>query len=127
MKQYIIIKRAQTNELKDEVNRVIYTEDNVKDALDLCKVRNKYIHVHHYKWEVIELTSLLETKNECDMTDNELKEYNETLNEIDKDLHEAIDYDEWSAKEYGETKVDYYWSARNLYNMGYRKITIVEE
>lgn len=127
MKQYIIIKRAQTNELKDEVNRVIYTEDNVKDALDLCKVRNKYMHIHHYKWEVIELITLVQVKPECDMSEDELKEYTATISKMDDDLNEIIDYDEWAGREYGETKVDYWYSAKNLYNAGYRKITKVEE
>ena len=42
--------------------------------------------------------------------------------EIEQDLQKIIDYDEWSAREYGEERVDLYSTAINLYNAGYRKI-----
>ena len=41
--------------------------------------------------------------------------------EIEADLREIIDYDEWAAREYGEERVDLYSTAINLYNAGYRK------
>ena len=41
--------------------------------------------------------------------------------EIEEDLQKIIDYDEWSAREYGEERVDLYSTAVNLYNAGYRK------
>ena len=44
------------------------------------------------------------------------------IQEIEADLREIIDYDEWAAREYGEEKVDLYSTAINLYNAGYRKI-----
>ena len=42
--------------------------------------------------------------------------------EIEEDLRKLISYDEWSALEYGEEKVDLYDTAMNLYNAGYRKV-----
>lgn len=42
--------------------------------------------------------------------------------EIEQDLQKIIDYDEWAAREYGEERVDFYSTAINLYNAGYRKI-----
>ena len=42
--------------------------------------------------------------------------------EIEKDLQNLIDFDEWTAREYGEDRVDLYSTAINLYNAGYRKV-----
>ena len=42
--------------------------------------------------------------------------------EIESDLREIIDYDEWAAREYGEERVDLYSTAMNLYKAGYRKV-----
>ena len=43
------------------------------------------------------------------------------IEEMYRDLQECIDYDEWSAREYGETEVDFDTTARNLVEKGYRK------
>lgn len=51
-----------------------------------------------------------------------IEEHTEEIAQLEKELHELIDYDEWSAREYGETKVDYYWTAFNLLKAGYRKV-----
>ena len=56
----------------------------------------------------------------------------EVLNEFEKkqlyiqevmytDVSESVSYDEWSAREYGENKVDTFDTAGNLYDKGYRK------
>lgn len=50
------------------------------------------------------------------------KTRNEIILEISNDIENIIDFDEWAYREYGETKVDYYSTAINLYNAGYRKI-----
>lgn len=42
------------------------------------------------------------------------------------DLRECISYDEWSAREYGETSVDLYTTAQNLIEKGYRKQRVGE-
>ncbi len=127
MKQYVIIKRARGSILKDEIDTTIYTDENLNEALELCKVNNTFVELRQYKWEVVELTSLIQFKAECDMSEDELKEYTATISKMDDDLNEIIDYDEWAGREYGETKVDYWYSAKNLYNAGYRKITKIEE
>ena len=61
------------------------------------------------------------------MSEDEMKVYKDTISEMTDDLDKIIDYDEWAAREYGETRVDTWYSAKNLYNAGYRKITKVEE
>ena len=127
MKQYVIIKRARGNILKDEIDTTIYTDENLNEALELCRVNNTFVELRQYKWEVVELTSLVTIKAECDMSEDELKEYTSVISKMDDDLNEIIDYDEWAGREYGETKVDYWYSAKNLYNAGYRKITKIEE
>ena len=56
----------------------------------------------------------------------------EVLNEFEKkqsyiqevmfnDVSEALSYDEWSAREYGEDKIDTVDTAGNLYDKGYRR------
>lgn len=127
MKQYVIIKRARGGILKDEIDTTIYTDENLNEALELCRVNNAFVELRQYKWEVVELTSLIQVKAECDMSEDELKEYTSVISKMDDDLNEIIDYDEWAGREYGETKVDYWYSAKNLYNAGYRKITKIEE
>lgn len=127
MKQYVIIKRARGSILKDEIDITIYTDENLNEALELCRVNNTFEELRQYKWEVVELTSLVQCKAECDMSEDELKEYTTAISKMDDDLNEIIDYDEWAGREYGETKVDYWYSAKNLYNAGYRKITKIEE
>lgn len=52
----------------------------------------------------------------------DLIEHKEEISQLEKELHKLIDFDEWSALEYGETKVDYYWTAINLLKAGYRKV-----
>ena len=50
------------------------------------------------------------------------KKKEQMILEIEADLREIIDYDEWAAREYGEERVDLYSTAINLYNAGYRKV-----
>ena len=126
MKQYLIINRAFRKGLFDTIESVIYTDDTLNIALKRIKDYNSRPG-SMYKKEIVELTSLIQVKAECDMSEDEMKSYKETLNEMDDDLNEIIDYDEWAGIEYGETKVDYWYSAKNLYNAGYRKITKIEE
>lgn len=51
------------------------------------------------------------------MTETEKKE----IEEMARDLQDCIDYDEWAAREYGETYVDYDSTALNMVKLGYRK------
>ena len=66
-------------------------------------------------------------KAECDMIKDKLKEYTATISKMDDDLNEIVNYDKWAGIVYGETKVDYWYSAKNLYNAGYRKIIKIKE
>ena len=50
-----------------------------------------------------------------------IEEHAEEINQLYHELQELIDYDEWAGREYGETKVDYYWTAFNIIKAGYRK------
>ena len=126
MKQYLIINRAFRKGLFDTIESVIYTDDTLDIALKCIKDYNSRPG-NVYKKEIVELTSLVSFKAECDMSEDEMKSYKETLNEMGDDLDEIIDYDEWADREYGETRVDYWYTAKNLYNAGYRKITKIEE
>ena len=51
-----------------------------------------------------------------------IDEHSSEIALLEQELHELIDYDEWSAREYGETNVDYYWTAVNLLKAGYKKV-----
>ena len=51
-----------------------------------------------------------------------IDEHHEEILRLEKELQELIDYDEWSAREYGDARVDYYWTAFNLLKAGYRKV-----
>ncbi len=126
MKQYVIIKRSTNNLVKDEMTTKIYTDENISEALDIVRKHN-IIKDKLFKYEVVELASLVTIKAECDMLEEERKEYTATISKMNDDLNEIIEYDEWAGIEYGETKVDYWYTAKNLYDAGYRKITKVEE
>ena len=39
---------------------------------------------------------------------------------LEKDISESIEYDEWRAREYGELDVDTHWTAKHLYDKGWR-------
>ena len=86
---------------------------------------NKNLFIH----TVVEVIEVEQAKRyECDMEDEELKEYREAISAIEKDLCDNIlSYDEWAAIEYGDTKIDTYWTAINLYNAGYRKVVEFKE
>ena len=125
MKQYVIINRAFRQGLFDTIEPTIYTDEDLDVAIKIVKDYNYRNWL--YKKEIVELTSLVQIKIECDMNEDEMKAYKDTLNEMSDDLDKIIDYDEWAAREYGETRVDTWYSAKNLYNAGYRKITKLEE
>lgn len=47
---------------------------------------------------------------------------------MQKDVSDSVSYDEWSAREYDDYKVDSYDMAFNLYDKGYRReVDILEE
>lgn len=51
-----------------------------------------------------------------------LDEHAEEILQLEKELYKLISYDEWSAREFGEERVDYYDTAINLLKAGYRKV-----
>lgn len=52
-----------------------------------------------------------------------IDEHSDEIMQLEKELQTLIAYDEWSAREFGEEKVDYYDTAINLLKAGYRKHT----
>lgn len=52
-----------------------------------------------------------------------IDEHREEIAQLEEELHKLIEYDEWSAREFGEERVDYYWTAVNMLMAGYRKMT----
>ena len=117
-----IIKKRNIKSGVIEFGNIIFT-DKIKaleraNELNEAEI-NKDIFIHTVV-EVIEVEQ--EKRYECDMEEEELKEYRETILAIEQDLCDNIlSYDEWAALEYGDNKVDTYLTALNLYNAGYRK------
>ena len=123
-----IIKKRNIKSGVIEFGNIIFT-DKIKaleraNELNEAEI-NKDIFIHTVV-EVIEVEQ--EKRYECDMEEDELKEYRETILAIEKDLCDNIlSYDEWAALEYGDNKVDTYWTALNLYNAGSRKVIDFKE
>ena len=98
-----IIKKRNTKSGVVEFGNIIFT-DKIKaleraNELNESEV-NKNLFIHTVV-EVIEVEQ--EKRYECDMEDEELKEYRETILAIEKDLCDNIlSYDEWAALEYGD-------------------------
>lgn len=52
-----------------------------------------------------------------------IDDHKEEIAQLEKDLLELVDFDEWTAMECGGgTWVDYYQTAVNLIDAGYRKV-----
>lgn len=51
-----------------------------------------------------------------------INEHSDEINQLENELRGLIEYDEWSAREYGTTSVDLYETAVNLIKAGYRKV-----
>jgi len=75
-----------------------------------------------YHYSLVELVDVEDNKVVEDMTDNEREIRQKEIWAIANELDDIIDYDEWSAREYGETKVDTFGTAYRLYEAGYRKV-----
>ena len=132
MKLYVIMKRYQNDDIQmSRVFTKVYNENNLSEAITICNDRNgkqnKFGETRKYIYFVGEMVPIVTIIPECDMSEDELKEYTSTISKMDDDLNEIIDYDEHAAREFGETRVDYWYSAKNLYNAGYRKITKIEK
>lgn len=133
MKQYIIMKRYPNGDIKtSRVYTDVYDENTLSDAINICNDKNekenKFGETRKYKYFVAEMVPIVTIIPECDMSEDEIKEKNKYIYDIEADLRNGIiDYDEWSAREYGTIEVDNHSTALNLYNAGYRKITKIEE
>lgn len=51
-----------------------------------------------------------------------IDEHSDEILQLTDELRELIEYDYWSAMEYGNTSVDLYETAVNLIKAGYRKV-----
>ena len=51
-----------------------------------------------------------------------IEDYEDEIFELEYELRNLIEYDEWAGREYGEVKVDYYSTAINMLNAGYRRV-----
>ena len=51
-----------------------------------------------------------------------ITDYEDEIFELESELRSLIEYDEWAGREYGEVKVDYYSTAINMLNAGYRRV-----
>ena len=119
MREYIIKQINKITKQSKFMLDVVYNDkESACKAVDYFNNKNT-----SYVYRLIEMVEVEETlKPFCDMSEIEEKEYNQSILEIDNDLHKIISYDEWSAREYGENSVDYYSTAISLYNAGYRKV-----
>ena len=99
---------------------------NVFTDVELAKVETKRLNEMHsklgYHYSLIELVEVEDNKMVEDMSDEERDERQKEIWNIANELDNIIDYDEWSAREYGETKVDTFGTAYRLYEAGYRKV-----
>lgn len=117
MRQWVIkVSRENTYTI---LFGTIYT--NFEEAKTASNKLNELHKSLNYHYSLIELVEVEPIKIE-NMSEEELSQRNKEILEINNDLEKIIDYDEWSAREYGEDRVDYYGTAINLYNAGYRKV-----
>jgi hypothetical protein len=50
-----------------------------------------------------------------------LSEHQAEIAQLEEELHKFIEFDEWSAREYGIESIDYHETAVNMIRAGYRK------
>lgn len=105
---------------------VLYSDlikgEDLEKAIDGYKSLRKSFRIEAVALVPLSVEVDIEKQCQCDMSDEDLKKFNETIMKMNDDLSNIIDYDEWAAREYGETRVDYYGSALALYAAGYRKV-----
>lgn len=120
MRQWVI--RAYCEEIG--TNTLLF--DNVFTDVGAAKAETKRLNEMHaklgYHYSLIELVEVEDNKMVEDMSDEERDERQKEIWSIANELDDIIDYDEWSAREYGETKVDTFGTAYRLYEAGYRKV-----
>lgn len=98
----------------------VYTD--IEEARKEVKRLNNLHSSLGYHYSLVELVDVEDNKMIEDMSEEEREERNKEILSISNELGDIIDYDEWSAREYGETKVDTFGTAWRLYEAGYRKV-----
>lgn len=99
---------------------VIYSD--IEEAKKKVDILNNLHCKIGYEYSLVEIVDVEDNKPVEDMSDEERDERQKEIWNIANELDDIIDYDEWSAREYGETKVDTFGTAYRLYEAGYRKV-----
>ena len=99
---------------------VIYSD--VEEAKKKVDILNNLHCKIGYEYSLVEIVDVEDNKPVEDMTEEERDIRHKEIWAIANEIEDIIDYDEWSAREYGETKVDTFGTAYRLYEAGYRKV-----
>ena len=99
---------------------VIYSD--IEEAKKKVDILNNLHCKIGYEYSLVEIVDVEDNKPVEDMTEEERDIRHKEIWTIANELEDIIDYDEWSAREYGETKVDTFGTAYRLYEAGYRKV-----
>ena len=99
----------------------------IEDSMQLIQELRGYIVYLYCHIEQLEKDKRYLLEKRLKRKEFVIEDHKEEINQLEKELRKLIDYDEWSAIEFGENKVDYYWTAVNLLKAGYRKYTTETE
>lgn len=120
MRQWAIKAYNKDGEYSTLLFDVIYTD--IEEAKKKVELLNNLHCKIGYQYSLVEIVDVEDNKPVEDMTDEERDIRHKEIWAIANELEDIIDYDEWSAREYGETKVDTFGTAYRLYEAGYRKV-----
>lgn len=120
MRQWVIRSYSEEIGTNTLLFNDIYTD--IEKAKNEVKRLNDIHAKIGYHYSLVELVDVEDNKAVEDMTEDERDERQKEIWAIANELDDIIDYDEWSAREYGETKVDTFGTAYRLYEKGYRKV-----
>lgn len=95
----------------------------IEDSMQLIQELRGYIVYLYRHIEQLEKDKRYLLEKRLKRKEFVIEDHKDEINQLEKELRKLIDYDEWSAIEFGENKVDYYWTAVNLLKAGYRKYT----
>lgn len=95
----------------------------IEDSMQLIQELRGYIVYLYWHIEQLEKDKRYLLEKRLKRKEFVIEDHKDEINQLEKELRKLIDYDEWSAIEFGENKVDYYWTAVNLLKAGYRKYT----
>ena len=120
MRQWAIKAYNKDGEYSTLLFDVIYSD--IEEAKKKVDILNNLHCKIGYEYSLVEIVDVEDNKPVEDMSDEERDERQKEIWNIANELDDIIDYDEWSAREYGETKVDTFGTAYRLYEAGYRKV-----